>query len=56
MGQIPRRKYTLANSEKTLRINEDGFMDPFENYYADWTDVIRKVNEEAHTLHEKASC
>ena len=35
-------------------MNENGFMDPFENYYTDWTKVIKKVNTKAHKLHEKA--
>jgi hypothetical protein len=35
-------------------MNENGFMDPFENYYTPWTDVIREVNSRAHKLHEKS--
>ena len=35
-------------------MNENGFMDPFENYYTDWTDVIKKVNPKAHKLHKAA--
>lgn len=31
--------------------NENGFLDPFENEYGDWTEVIREVNGKAHTLH-----
>lgn len=31
--------------------NENGFLDPFENYRTDWTDVIRKTNAKAAELH-----
>ena len=31
--------------------NENGFMDPFENYIPEWTDVIRDINAKAHELH-----
>lgn len=34
--------------------NENGFMDPFENYYTPWTDIIRQSNANAHRLHEAA--
>ncbi|TWT81503.1 hypothetical protein CA13_29560 [Planctomycetes bacterium CA13] len=34
--------------------NENGFMDPFENYYTEWTDVIREFNSKAADLHEAA--
>ena len=34
--------------------NENGFMDPFENYYTEWTDIIRKMNSETIELHEEA--
>ena len=36
-------------------MNENGFMDPFENYHTQWTNVIRSVNAEAATLHEASS-
>jgi hypothetical protein len=29
-------------------------MDPFENYYIEWTDVMREVNSKATALHEAA--
>jgi len=35
-------------------MNENGFMDPFENYHTEWTDVIREVNSKAAKLHEAA--
>ena len=35
-------------------MNENGFMDPFENYHTQWTDVIRVVNAKAAELHEAA--
>ena len=35
-------------------MNENGFMDPFENYHTEWTDVIRDVNAKAARLHETA--
>jgi len=31
--------------------NENGFLDPFENEYTAWTDLIRQTNGRAHTLH-----
>ncbi|MDZ8119087.1 hypothetical protein [Pontiella agarivorans] len=34
--------------------NENGFMDPFENYITEWTDVIRDTNAKVVQLHEKA--
>jgi hypothetical protein len=34
--------------------NENGFMDPFENYSTEWTDVMREVNSKATALHEAA--
>lgn len=34
--------------------NENGFMDPFENYHTVWTDVIREVNGRAVAWHEAA--
>ena len=33
--------------------NENGFMDPFENYHTIWTDIIRYANSSAIKLHEK---
>ena len=35
-------------------MNENGFMDPFENYHSEWTDVIQEVNSKAANLHEAA--
>ena len=35
--------------------NENGFMDPFENYYTSWTKVIRKTNANAQKLHENST-
>jgi hypothetical protein len=35
-------------------MNENGFMDPFENYHTEWTDVIRTVSARASELHEAA--
>lgn len=35
--------------------NENGFLDPFENYIAEWTYVIREVNGRASQLHAKSS-
>ena len=35
--------------------NENGFLDPFENYDTQWTDVIRETNLEAAKLHGKAN-
>lgn len=35
-------------------MNENGFMDPYENYYETWTDVIRDVNSKAHKRHENS--
>ncbi len=35
-------------------MNENGFMDPFENYHTEWTDVIREVNAKAAELHDAA--
>lgn len=34
--------------------NENGFMDPFENYYTDFTDRIREMNHSAHELHARS--
>ncbi|MGC9375822.1 MAG: hypothetical protein ACP5DQ_12365, partial [Bacteroidales bacterium] len=34
--------------------NENGFMDPFENYYSEWTDVIRDLNSKSIEMHQKA--
>ncbi len=34
--------------------NENGFMDPFENFHEEFVDVVRKVNARAVRLHEKA--
>ena len=34
--------------------NENGFMDPFENYYTQWTDAIQQVNGAAKELHAKS--
>ncbi len=31
--------------------NENGFLDPFENYRTSWTDVIKDVNARATELH-----
>ena len=42
------------NNCKGAPKDENGFMDPFENYYEPWTDVIREVNAKAHLLHERA--
>ncbi|MBT3381323.1 MAG: beta-agarase [Lentisphaerae bacterium] len=36
-------------------MNENGFMDPFENYHTEWTDVIREINAQAHELHTQAA-
>ncbi len=33
-------------------MNETGFVDPFENHYTEWTDVIREVNGKVEELHE----
>lgn len=33
--------------------NENGFLDPFENEYTAWTNVIREGNQQAHTRHER---
>ena len=35
--------------------NENGFLDPFENYVTEWTDVIREMNDKAVALHEHAN-
>ena len=35
-------------------MNENGFMDPFENYHNSWTDVIRKTNFNAFRIHDAA--
>lgn len=35
--------------------NENGFLDPFENYITEWTDVIRDVNERASSLHANSN-
>jgi hypothetical protein len=32
--------------------NENGFLDPFENEYTEWTNVIREVNQNIHRQHE----
>jgi hypothetical protein len=34
--------------------NENGFLDPFENYYTEWTDVIKTSNKAAIEWHLKA--
>ena len=34
--------------------NENGFLDPFENYITEWTDVIRDINAKASKLHENS--
>ena len=34
--------------------NENGFMDPFENYYLNWTDIIREINSNAVKIHKEA--
>ncbi|MFC2089359.1 beta-agarase [Bacteroidota bacterium] len=34
--------------------NENGFMDPFENYYTEWTDVIKEMNSNAVEMHQEA--
>lgn len=34
--------------------NENGFMDPFENYYTEWTDVIKEMNSKAVEMHQNA--
>jgi len=34
--------------------NENGFLDPWENYYTEWTDVIKDVNKNMHHLHEQS--
>jgi hypothetical protein len=34
--------------------NENGFMDPFEKFHTEWTDVIREVNANAADLHQAA--
>ena len=34
--------------------NENGFMDPFENYHTDWTRVMRDCNSRAGELHRVA--
>ena len=36
-----------------INMNENGFLDPFENEYATWTDVIREANQKAHAQHER---
>jgi hypothetical protein len=35
--------------------NENGFMDPFEKYYTNWTDVIREINANAVKIHSEAT-
>jgi hypothetical protein len=35
--------------------NENGFLDPFENAYTAWTDVIRQANQQAHGQHERSA-
>jgi DNA-binding LacI/PurR family transcriptional regulator len=37
-----------------VHINENGFMDPFENLYTDFTDQIRCTNKQAVKLHSLA--
>ncbi len=32
-------------------MNENGFMDPFEKFHSEWTDVIRETNAKAVELH-----
>jgi hypothetical protein len=34
--------------------NENGFLDPFENYYESWTTVIRKTNAASYRLHKNS--
>jgi len=34
--------------------NENGFLDPFENYQTEWTDVIREANAKAAGMHRAA--
>jgi hypothetical protein len=34
--------------------NENGFLDPLENYVTEWTEVIRAANRDAATWHEAA--
>lgn len=34
--------------------NENGFMDPFENYYSAWTEVIRDLNSKTVEMHREA--
>ena len=34
--------------------NENGFLDPFENEYKAWTDVIRQANQQAHAQHARS--
>lgn len=34
--------------------NENGFLDPFENYRTAWTDVIKDVNARATQIHENS--
>ena len=35
-------------------MNENGFLDPFENYIEEWTDVIKDVNSKTLEIHIKA--
>lgn len=32
-------------------MNENGFMDSFEKFHSEWTDVIRETNAKAVELH-----
>ena len=34
--------------------NENGFMDPYENYYTEWTDAIKELNHKTIEIHEQA--
>ena len=35
--------------------NENGFLDPFENEYTEWTDVIRDANEKSYAQHKESA-
>ena len=35
--------------------NENGFLDPFENEYTAWTDVIRDANQKVYAQHESSA-
>ena len=34
--------------------NENGFMDPYENFHTDLTNVMKKVNSKAIELHKNS--